>query len=792
LVELFDAGENTFDSDDVVIAKTSYDYDNFIAMGGVENYGGNVNVPGHFSYFGLIGKVTGVTEWADFNTPTPTVIQHLSKIDIFGNVVKAQVSCCQEKDLTNTEATYWSQSEEVMSGDPYGVHQTTSTDYDFNTSLAKSHTNAASLVTNVGYNAMFQPASFTLPTGAGSQIIMDYGALSSASTVTYDDGGVQKTVTSTVQYDGWGRVIQSVGANNAQVNTAYDVMGRIISRTNPFTAGGTPGPSTTFQYDIANRAVITTLADGNTVRSDYNGSSVIVTDQVGRKIKRESDGLGRLIKVTEQDSTGALAQQTTYSYNLLDKLMLVNQGNQMRSYKYDALGRLLYERIPEQSPTISDGTGAYWSTKYTYTEFSAVSTKQDARGVITSYGYDALHRVNSISYNTVSGVTTAPAVTYTYDNDGTYGTSAHGMIVRVNVGSEYQERYTFDSYKRVSSVIQTLGTRTYTTGYQYNQASQITQLTYPSTRAVVAGHDFIVRMSELTGYLTNMNYNVAGQIKGMTLGNGVVENYEYNSQRLQLTSQTATKSGNTLLSLTYGYQASAGQNGAGTTAGNSGQLITISGTINGVAENATFTYDLLRRLATSNQASNGVSVQRRFSYDRWGNRTGVWDALSSGTQIQAITLEQSGGAPTNRITTVANQSPTANYSYDAVGNVINDGAHSYIYDSENRLVSVDGGTTAQYSYDYQNRRWKKVAGQTSTHYVWQGSQVLAEHNSSTGASLVDNIYVGNRIVAKIEAGATRYFLSDRLSVRMILDANGNVLGRQAHLPYGEDLANSGT
>jgi hypothetical protein len=54
---------------------------------------------------------------------------------------------------------------------------------------------------------------------------------------------------------------------------------------------------------------------------------VTSTDQVGRKVKREIDGLGRLVIVTEQDATGALAQETTYGYSLLDKLTSVNQGN---------------------------------------------------------------------------------------------------------------------------------------------------------------------------------------------------------------------------------------------------------------------------------------------------------------------------------------------------------------------------------------------------------------------------------------------------------------------------------
>jgi len=55
-------------------------------------------------------------------------------------------------------------------------------------------------------------------------------------------------------------------------------------------------------------------------------------------------------------------------------------------------------------------------------------------------------------------------------------------------------------------------------------------------------------------------------------------------------------------------------------------------------------------------------------------------------------------------------SVTKNYIYDAAGNVSNDGVHTYPYDEGNRLVSVDGGATAQYAYDENNRRYKKTVG----------------------------------------------------------------------------------
>ena len=213
--------------------------------------------------------------------------------------------------------------------------------------------------------------------------------------------------------------------------------------------------------------------------------------------------------------------------------------------------------------------------------------------------------------------------------------------------------------------------------------------------------------------------------------------------------------------------------------------MSVSGTINGTTESAGFIYDLQGRLATSSQTSNGASAQRRFAYDRWGNRTGVWDAVTGGNQVQTVTLQQSGGVPTNRIAAVN----AVGYSYDAAGNVTNDGSHSYTYDAENRVVRIDGGV-AQYGYDHRNWRVKKIASGATTHYVWEGGQVLAEHNGA-GGNLVDYVYAGGKMIAKVSSGSTQYFISDRLSVRMTVDSSGNVIGRQAHLPFGEDFAESG-
>jgi RHS repeat-associated protein len=823
-MDLYDAQLDTNDANDVLVAKTTYAYDNYQAMGGMEVYTGQPNAPGHRSWYDASyttrGNVTGVTQWYDLaNNLSYT---RLRKIDIYGNVVKEQLSCCNEETLTATQTSYWAAPEQVTKGTTGGTQLTYSRQYDFNTLATKTSTDANNLTTTVNsYDAALRPSQVTMPSGATVSASYSDGTLSVSGSKSYNDGGTQKTVAERTDYDGWGRVIDQVDANGGQVNTTYDAMGQVASVSNPFTAGGSPSYWTNYTYDALSRATVVTLPDTQTVRTNYNGNSATVTDQANRKIQQLADGLGRLVTVNEQDSSGNLTQATNYTYDYLDNLTQVNQGNQLRSYKYDALSRLLYEKVPEQTASINDGTGTYWTSKYTYTDFNAIATRQDARGVVTTYSYDTLHRLSQVTYNTVAGVTTAPTVSYGYDSDSSTGTTATGQLVSTVVGSsgEYQEHYTYDIFMRPASTIRKLTgpARTYTTSYNYNDGGQMIQLTYASGLAVAISHDSAGRVSglqnasTLVGYLSQVSYDIAGQVTGDVLGNGVVEEFGYDSARMQMKTQKATKtttSGGggicvpppcppptttttTYLDLTYSYNASAGQMGVGSTAGNAGQLMSVSGTINSTTESASYTYDNYGRLMTSNQTSNGTSAQRRFAYDRWSNRTGVWDATSGGTQIQSASLQQSGGVPTNRLTSLTNNSTTLNYTYDANGNVTNDGLHSYAYDSENRLVSVDLGTAASYAYDQQNRRYKKTVGSAVTHYVWENSQVVAEYNGSTGAVQAEYVYSGSHKAVSVLSGATYYHLSDQLSLRLTLDGAGSVTGRQAHLPFGEDFAESG-
>ena len=124
--------------------------------------------------------------------------------------------------------------------------------------------------------------------------------------------------------------------------TVYDGWGRVVKQSNPYLGDADGNPQagvtqfwTVNTYDELSRVTKVTLPDNQFIQTDYigatatSGATVIATDTVGRKRKSEVDGLGRLVKVTEQNpANGNLEWETSYSYDVLDNLTQINQGGQ--------------------------------------------------------------------------------------------------------------------------------------------------------------------------------------------------------------------------------------------------------------------------------------------------------------------------------------------------------------------------------------------------------------------------------------------------------------------------------
>jgi len=792
---VYDAKNNRGPNDDALMAKTETTYDGYTdpAINGIENYGlsSNQYPPNHDATYDqnktLRGNATAVTTFSQFSPAVVSTTRH-AKYDIFGNVVWAEVSCCVKKSFSFSSLTAYSEPDSVTSGSGATGSLNLQTTYQHNyfTGLVENESTDGQQITYV-YDKALRLNSVTAPTNAVTLTQFDQDGngndlLTYLSQTTYDDQGTSKVITSRQWFDGAGRVIRagtgpgSVPTSSYDMTaTVYDGWGRVAKRSNPYPgdADGIPLSGvtqfwTTNTYDELSRVTQMTLPDtqtNHTIQTTYygatdtSGARVVVTDTVGRQRKSEVDGLGRLVNVTEQNpANGNLEWVTSYSYDVLNNLTQVNQGGQLRTFYYDAKSRLTKEKTPEAG-----------QITYDYTDFDAVSTRTDARGVITTYTYGDLNLLTGVSYNNVTGVAATAPVSITYKN----ASPGKGQIATVTDGTGGDgESYTYDSFGRLQSCTRKIDGISYLKQYEYNQASQMTSMTYPSGKKVNVGRDDRGRLSALQrvdvsgapAYLSGINYRVDGLISSQTLGDGTTESFGYSDDRLQLTSQKVMKGGSTLLDLSYGYGALAGQMGNNTTAGNSGQLVSVTGTVSGQNRNQTFTYDNVGRLVA---ATGWGAWARGFDYDRHGNRTAVRDAVSGGNPLQNTVIAQSGGMTTNRIASV---NGTA-FSYDASGNVTGDGANSYTYDAENRLVSVSGLSSESYGYDAMNHRVKKVVGGVVTHYIWEG-KVIAEYERGGGAT---------------PATGTRYYHQDRLSTRVITDGAGAVVGTTDHLPFGEEI-----
>lgn len=792
-------------------AKTQYVYDEYDSNP-LKDYTGmplpNMREPYTASYKER-GNVTNVMRWSDVLASSPSS-NRTYQYDIFGNIVKADVSCCNSKLYTFSQVDWYAQPNLISDGST-GESLLTRFSYDFSTGLVRkvSDTNQDINLkaTSVEYDSAWRVSSVQYSTGAKNFTTYEKDGSGKDKQVYIEQvnykeiDGTEKWVTIKSRLDGIGNIIRmgtESGASPAimdMIAFGYNNMGRPEWQTNPYRGDlntAPPALKTTNRYDALSRVDRITLPDNQTITTNFNGAKMTVTDQVGRKRRSEFDALGRTVKVVEQNpATGLLDNLqpqddyvTTYTYNAHDQVTTSNQSGQVRTFEYDGLSRLRKQVTPE------GGT-----VEYTYTDFGEPKTRTQKRvngDIVKHYDYDGLNRLTGIKYTGSNesalppDVAATPAVSISYE-------PRFGNVYVINdgVGSETHE---YDDFGRLKKKIRTLDSNPYETTYEYNELGQLAIIGYPSKLHVRMNYDTRGRLGGVDKlkqdksydrrYVSALVYTEAGQLKELTFENGVKETFGYNN-RLQLTSQIVKKGTDpAIMSLTYGYQAQAGQQGVGTQAGNTGQLMSITGNINSQLRSQTFTYDTLGRLTG---ATGWNTWYRRYEYDRWGNRTKVWQdnvpLYGGGTgscPAQLVTMEKNAqGVPTtNRMAEVTTYSSCDSLfvmqpQYDNSGNIkLDERGRGYQHDAENRIATFNPGQAdeAKYWYDASNRRVKKLSRDVTTYYIWEGSQCIAEYSTAVSA-----------------ASGTRYYHQDRLSTRIVTNPQGGVVGTIDQMPFGEEV-----
>lgn len=773
------------------------------------------------------GNVTKITAFSDaaLQPSDPSASITTVKYDIAGNAVETTLNCCNKLVQGYSKSTEYAYRMSETRG-ANGELTATAT-YDFNTGLVKTNTDVNNQVTNYTYDPNnLRQTRVDRPDGGYTTFEYQDGLVNGPnglkwsyvkSTIKVD---AAKEVSSWSYLDGRGSKVRSLGPQfNGEhqnvIDTEYNAMGQVARASNPYTATSFSSPInpsnnwTTPTYDPLDRIVLVTLPDGNTSQNEFNGTILTSTDQAGKKRRLIVNALARVIRTDEPDINGNLGdvnspnQPTFYEYDGNGNLSKVTQTEgsitQERLFRYDSLSRLTHEKQVEETPTLDDNgvknlTTGQWTRVYKYNTSGKLIEGVDARGVKTSLTYDALQRVKTVTYTGETGYLT-PDITYTYDEERT-GFFNKGSLTKVETAQETDmpptsQVYDYDLMGRIKKHTQSVGTNNYTLEYGYNLAGQPISEKYPSGRTVSLQIDSIGRPSAISDaqrtYTSGYQYASHGGISSVNFGNGTVESFGYDSQRLQLTNQSLVKATEVIQKYEYGYGKVDLATGNLDATKNNGQLARIDSYIGGTTSNPTkqwqqrFDYDSLGRLREVRDHrgdTNALSYKYIFDFDRYGNlfrKSSSNPAAGQETPLNYQWIEDSDIDKTkNRF------SSATGTQYDEAGNVTRDTKFrglDYKYDANGRMVwSKLANNTGLDATSVYNGFGQRVA--TKVNDIWRmfvydfSGKVVAEYGGLTPT----------------DEGGIRYYMQDRQgSTSAILNQSGFVQSRFNYQAFGEEI-----
>lgn len=781
------------------------------------------------------GNLTSIRRWRDRTGTTPDVtdtwLEVKSEYDQLGNVIKTTDSLNNQNfisfldsysDAPNNRHTYarptkgTSAVPEPTPG-PEGPHasntafETTAT-YDYYTSMMTSSTDANGQTTIYSYGSSPQDQD---PLDRLRQVIRASGDVAqNQTTYTYDDDAHTITTTTDVAtfndnlhkivsvYDSLGRTTETRIYENATdyitQKQEWDSLGRIKKTFNPFRTTSDPTYGwTVATYDALSRVRTMETFNGSgastgIMQTEYSGNMVSVTDQAGKRKLSRTDAFGRLTDVWEVTSADSwttavsFAGQTLngylthYDYDAADNLTKITQGSQTpRVFSFNSLKHLIQANNPENG-----------IIKYDYDANGNLKHKTDNRGVVITYNYDNLNRLITRSYSDGT-----PTVTYNYDLAAV--PNSRGRITSTVAGDSKYENKAYDAMGRVTETRQTLTgpgvSEEYVMNYEYNRLGKLTSQKYPSGRIVKTDYDSASRVAGVKNDGTGLyyagahsssadriQYSPTGAIQVMKLGNDLWEHTNFNSasQVTQIgVGNSSTDSSKLKLDYTYGVVVNNNLDATKNNGNVQSQTITMPGA---AAIVQTYTYDDLDRVKVA-QEEGAAGWTQQFSYDRYGNRSGI--TVTDNPSFRLPTTAPEVDANSNRFKVTNSQSQPTGYEYDAAGNVTQEPEPSgtflkYEYDGENRLKrakrknGANEVTIGEYIYNAEGRRVKTVVGSVNTSYAYNHEgKLMAEYTN-----------------AAVISSGTGYITQDMLgTTRMVTDSNKNAKERHDFLPYGEEI-----
>ena len=631
---------------------------------------------------------------------------------------------------------------------------------------------------------------------------------------------------SAIVYDGLGRVRATSKDNPGSAGlftgqtTVYDVMGRVFQQNNPtemdadWNAAGEDAAGwvgTQQLYDWNGRPTVTTNPDGTTKVAEYGGcgcagGQVVTLSDEGTLIgstlsKRQqkvfSDSLGRAYKNQTFNWDGSIYSTSVTNYNARDQIKSVKvyQGSetldgscptgtcQESATDYDGYGRRISSKAPEQiSPT-----------NFTYNLDDTTSVVTDSRGATTTFGYDVRHQVKTITYGAPAGVTNSATVSFEYDPAGNRTLMSDGL------GST---TYSYDRISRLISETRNFtGVGSFTLGYTYNLAGQLTSTTDPTNVQVIYDHDHTGRLTSVTGagggastYASNMQYRAWGALKHLSYGNNLNLDLTYNN-RLKTTKYDLvnTGSGARVMGREYQYTTTP------TSADNDGKVKYSHDLVSNNLDR-TYSYDHTGDLQSAKAGVNNGGYyngpfEQAYGRDVWDNLVSrSWRTFSSYSGYTYPQLNSHGENYVN------NKNTDPNWQYDSDGRLLRSVTGSttlqYTFDSAGRIsTSTEPNKTLTHSFDGDGQRIKLVENATTTYYVRSsalGGQVVSEV-SQGGVKQRGYVTADGAVLAKQESNQVFYEHADASgSSNRTTDQSGAVTSKVETDPLGTKTDDSAT
>ena len=704
----------------------------------------------------------------DAGNAATTMAPTLWEYDAFGNRTKETWKLADPATVSNSRITTWS----------YGAEQAEDGVYQV---VTATRNNGRGTTCDETQKTLLSSLS---PTLESKVISIDPRGNASEQWSEYGPGAV-RTQKSSIPTS---NVIATATVIDGFTTTQTDHAGVTATQTRAYTETGViyantdgRGNTVTTRTDLAGRTVSVTDAAGNTTSTAYGpwfDQPAVVTNALGNTTCYGYDLRGRN---TAQWGTGT--QPLLFAYDEADRMTSLTTFREdagdittdptgrtdgdVTTWSYDDATGLLIRK------TWADGT----HEDTTYNALNLRSTLTDARGVVTTWGYNLKKGVN----NSVSYSDSTPGIQYAYNhlNQLTQVTDASGTRVLTytpynepdtdaitieGVSCQLQEHY--DTYGRSSGYTLKQGTgvlQEVSQGYEADGRLASAGIMHGGTEQRFA-----------YGYLAGSSL-----LSSLAMPDGIVRELSY-EQRRDLLSGIDCRLGETVL-VSRTQRCDALERPVTRTQRRGTEP----------AHSDSFSYNGRNELTG---AALGAAPYG-YSYDNIGNRKTAQEpaqelAYAANGLNQYTGIEESGEAPFV---------PT----YDASGNQTliktSTGVWTVVYNAANRAVSFtsrDGATVVECGYDYLGRRYMKKVTQNGTvasheRYLYRGYLQIAALDMLDNRNVLRTLLwdplepVATRPLALVQdASLYCYGVDFNKNVSEVFDREGAVAAIYDYSPYG--------